>query len=137
MMLVHFHIKVISLVNFSKTDINFGIWYFILDGTVEKQNWKYWSVGYPFWIMNTNIHFWERELSDWNSQICSHYCFDSILTGARFLDFFQNLLVCGCVPCPFYPMFWNNLTRISTRAQLKNSITTVLNTLEKKDWSNI
>lgn len=69
---------------------------FVLNGTVNKQNCRYWSTENPHWMMEANTQY-PQKVNVWagiiNSQIIGPYFFDSTLTGARYLDFLQNFLV--------------------------------------------
>ncbi|KAJ8945749.1 hypothetical protein NQ318_012071, partial [Aromia moschata] len=69
---------------------------FVLNGTVNKQNCRYWSTENPHWMMEANTQYPEK-VNVWagiiNSQIIGPYFFDCTLTGARYLDFLQNFLV--------------------------------------------
>ncbi|KAJ8935258.1 hypothetical protein NQ318_007068 [Aromia moschata] len=69
---------------------------FVLNGTVNKHNWKYWSTENTHWMMEANTQYPEK-VNVWagivNSQIIRLYFFDGTLTGSRYLDFLQNFLV--------------------------------------------
>ncbi|KAJ8932570.1 hypothetical protein NQ318_007619 [Aromia moschata] len=69
---------------------------FVVNGTVNKQNCIYWSTEYPHWMVKANTQYSEK-VNVWdgiiNSQIIGPYFFDGTLTGARYLDFLQNVLV--------------------------------------------
>ncbi|KAJ8956539.1 hypothetical protein NQ318_019262 [Aromia moschata] len=66
-----------------------------LNGTVNKQNCRYWSTENTHWMMESNTQYPEK-VNVWagiiNSQMIGPYFFDSSLTGARYLDFLQNLI---------------------------------------------
>ncbi|KAJ8958896.1 hypothetical protein NQ318_019664 [Aromia moschata] len=69
---------------------------FVLNGTVNKQNCRYWSTEYPHWMVEANTQYPEKVnvlAGIINSQIIGPYFFDGTLTGAHYLDFLQNFLV--------------------------------------------
>ncbi|KAJ8935370.1 hypothetical protein NQ318_006186 [Aromia moschata] len=69
---------------------------FVLNGTVNKHNCRYWNTENSLWMMEANTQYPEK-VNVWagiiNSQIIGPYFFDGTLTGARYLDFLQKFLV--------------------------------------------
>ncbi|KAJ8936053.1 hypothetical protein NQ318_004954 [Aromia moschata] len=76
---------------------------FVLNGTVNKQNCRYWSTENPHWMMEAKTQYLEK-VNVWagiiNSRIIGSYFFDSTLTGAL-LGFLAKFLssrgMCGWI----------------------------------------
>lgn len=69
---------------------------FFLNGTVNRQNCRYWSRENPHWMMEANTQY-PRKVNVWagiiNNQIIGPYFFNETLNGERYLEFLNNFLV--------------------------------------------
>lgn len=69
---------------------------FSLNGTVNRQNCRYWSKENPHWMMEGHSQY-PRKINVWagiiNNKIIGPYFFDTTLNGQRYLEFLTNFLV--------------------------------------------
>lgn len=69
---------------------------FFLNGTVNKQNCRYWAVENPHWMMEANTQY-PQKLNVWagivGSRIIGPYFFDGTLDGEQYLDFLRYELI--------------------------------------------
>lgn len=71
---------------------------FCLNGSVNKQNYRYWATENPRWIMECHTQY-PQKVNVWagivENRILNPFLIDGNLTGERYLEFLENDLV----PC--------------------------------------
>ena len=69
---------------------------FFVNGTVNRQNYRYWSDKNPHWMIETHTQH-PQKVNVWagicNNQIIGPYFFDGTLTGERYWAFLQRELI--------------------------------------------
>ncbi|KAG5892168.1 hypothetical protein JTB14_026406 [Gonioctena quinquepunctata] len=69
---------------------------FCLNGSVNRQNCRYWSRDNPHWMMDGHTQY-PQKVNVWagiiNDRIIGPYFFEGNLTGVRYLEFLRNELI--------------------------------------------
>ena len=69
---------------------------FVLNGHVNRQNYRYWATENPHWTQDCHTQY-RQKINVWagivENQILGPYFFEENLNGERYLDFLQNELI--------------------------------------------